>query len=300
MDRAAAMEILVAAVDRGGFTAAAEHLGVTPSAVSKAVTRLEQRLGVRLLERTTRRIVPTPAGQDYLAASRLILGAIDDADATAMEGSGRPQGRLRINSGISFAMRQLAPVLVNFSEAYPDVRLDLTVEDRICDVVGEELDLAIRTGPVGDERLAARRFAEVRRVIVASPAYLDRHGVPKRPADLARHACLAITTTPDMARWPFREEGQITHVAVQGPVRIGTAEGALALALADVGIARVGDMLAAPAIREGRLIRLLAETHVDDPIPMHLVFPPGRQRLPKVRAFLDFVSARFSDSPWRL
>lgn len=300
MDRTTAMEILVSAVDRGGFTAAADHLGVTPSAVSKAVTRLEQRLGVRLLERTTRRIVPTPAGQDYLAACRRILGAIDDAEAAAMEGSGRPQGRLRINSGISFAMRQLAPALVAFGEAYPDVRLDLTVEDRICDVVGEELDIAIRTGPVGDERLAARRFAEVRRVIVASPAYLDRHGVPKRPADLSRHACIVITTTPDMGRWPFREQGQIAPVAVQGPVRIGTAEGALALALADVGIARVGDMLAAPAIREGRLIRLLAETHVDDPIPMHLVFPPGRQRLPKVRAFLDFVSDRFRESPWRL
>jgi len=300
MDRAEAMEILVAAVDRGGLTAAAVHLGVTPSAVSKAITRLEQRLGVRLLERTTRRIVPTPAGQDYLDSARRIIGAIDDAEAVAMASGGCPQGRLRVNSGISFAMRQLAPALVAFGAAYPDIRLDLTVEDRICDVIGEELDVAIRTGPVTDERLAARRFAEVRRVIVASPAYLERHGVPKRPADLARHACLAITTTPDMARWPFREDGQLSQITVQGPVRIGTAEGALALALAELGIARVGDMLAAPSIREGRLVRLLADTHVDDPIPMHLVFPPGRQRLPKVRAFLDFVSARFSASPWRL
>ncbi|MCA0320006.1 MAG: LysR family transcriptional regulator [Proteobacteria bacterium] len=300
MDRAAEMEILVAAIDRGGFTAAADHLGLTPSAVSKVISRLEARLGVRLVERTTRRIALTAEGRTFYAAARGIIGAIDEAEASVMEARGRPQGVLRVNCGTAFAMIQLAPVLSDFMTAHPGVSLELGIEDRIADIVGEDIDVGIRTGPVGDDRLVARRFADVRRVIVASPAYLQRMGRPTQPDDLARHVCIPIATTPDMALWPFVSAAGPRFVEVRGPVRVGTAEGAHALALGGVGIARLGDLVVARSIREGALVPLLEDSHIAEPVPMHLVFPAGRQRLPKVRVFLDFVMDRFSRSPWRV
>lgn len=300
MDRATEMAILVAAVDRGGFTAAADHVGLTPSAVSKAISRLEARLGVRLMDRTTRRIALTAEGRSYYEAARAILGAIDDAEAAVVETRGRPTGVLRINSGISFAMRELAPALASFRAACPEVGIDLAVEDRIADVVAEDIDVAIRTGPVQDDRLVARRFAEVRRVIVASPAYLAAHGTPRAPADLARHDCISIVTTPQMALWPFREGSGIHQQEVTGPFRVSSAEAAHTLALAGLGIARLGDMVAARSLREGHLVALLQDSHAAEPVPMHLVFQPGRQRLPRVRAFLDFVMDRFSRRSWAL
>lgn len=298
MDRATEMAVLVAAVERGGFTAAADHVGLTPSAVSKAVSRLEARLGVRLLERTTRRIALTAEGRSYYEAARSILGAIDDAEATVMESRSRPTGTLRINSGASFALLQLVPALAAFRAACPEVTIDLGIEDRIADVFSEDIDVAIRTGPVGDDRLVARRFADVRRVIVASPAYLSAHGTPRVPADLARHACIPIATSPQMALWPFRTTDGIRQIEVTGPIRVGSAEAAHTLALAGLGIARVGDVVAARSLHRGDLVALLPDSHATEPVPMHLVFQPGRQRLPRVRAFLDFAMDRFGGGTW--
>lgn len=300
MDRAAEMDVLVSAIDRGGFTAAADHLGLTPSAVSKTITRLEARLGVKLVERTTRRIALTPEGRTFYESARRIIGAIDDAEASVMETRGRPQGILRVNSGITFAIGELAPVLSDFMADYPDITLELDIEDRIADIIGEDLDIGIRTGPIGDERLVSRRFADVMRVIVASPAYLARRGRPTHPDDLARHVCIPIATTPEMAIWPFITAGGLRQIEVRGPVSVGSASGAHALALGGVGIARLGDLVVARSIREGLLVPLFEDSHVAEPVPMHLVFPPGRQRLPKVRAFLDFITTRFSNSPWKI
>lgn len=298
MDRATEMAVLVAAVDRGSFTAAAGHVGLTPSAVSKAVSRLEVRLGVRLLERTTRRIALTAEGRAYYEAARAILGAIDDAEAAVIESRGRPTGTLRINSGASFALLQLVPALAAFRAACPEVAIDLAIEDRIADVIGEDIDVAIRTGPVGDDRLVARRLTHVRRVIVASPTYLRAHGTPRVPADLARHACIPIATTPRMALWPFRSADGVRQVEVTGPIRVGSAEAAHTLALAGLGIARVGDVVAARSLHRGDLVPLLEDSHADEPVPMHLVFQPGRQRLPRVRAFIDFAVDRFGSGRW--
>jgi DNA-binding transcriptional LysR family regulator len=300
MDRAAEMEILVAAIDRGGFTAAAGHLALTPSAVSKAMTRLEVRLGVRLVERTTRRIALTPEGRTFYEAARKIIDAIDDAEAGVTEARGRPQGTLRITSGVAFGINHLAPVLADFTAAYPRITVDLSIADRSADIIGENFDIGIRTGPAGDDRLVGRRFAEMRRAIVASPAYLERHGTPRHPDDLVRHTCITLTTTPHLSVWSFRLGRELRSVETRGPVGVDNAAGVLALALGGVGIARLGDFVVAQPIREGRLVPLFETTHVAEPTPMHLVFPPGRQRLPKVRVFIDFIMERFSRTPWKL
>ncbi|HEV2605718.1 MAG TPA: LysR substrate-binding domain-containing protein [Microvirga sp.] len=294
------MAVLVAAVDQGGFAAAADSLGLTASGVSKTVSRLETRLGVRLLERTTRRIAPTPEGAQYIETARRILADIEEAEAALVEGRGRPQGRLRVNSGVAFAVHQLAPALGTFSIRYPDVQLDLQVTDRIVDLAAEGADLAIRTGAVSDERLVARGFGEIRRVICASPNYLESRGTPRGPADLQGHACINMLSSPHLSLWPFRGDGGVHLVETRGPLNVDNAEAALALGLAGQGLIRLGDFVVANAVRDGRLVAVLKECHHVEPVPISLVFPPGRQRLPRMRVFLDFIMERFHASPWRL
>lgn len=301
MDRAQEMAVLVAAVDQGGFAAAAKALGLTPSGVSKTVSRLEARLGVRLLERTTRRITPTHEGAQYIEAARHILADMDEAEAAVIEGRGRPQGRLRVNSGVAFAVHQLAPTLGEFSERYPQVRLDLQVTDRIVDLAAEGADIAIRTGPVVDDRFAVRRFGEIRRVICASPDYLSRAGTPKSAADLQAHVCINMLPSPYLSLWPFRQaDGAISLIETRGPLNVDNVEAALAFGLAGQGLIRIGDFVVANAVREGRLVPVLTDIHHVEPVPISFVFQPGRQRLPRVRVFMDFVVERFQASPWRL
>jgi DNA-binding transcriptional LysR family regulator len=299
MDRATEMEILVVAIDRGSFTAAADRLGLTPSAVSKAVSRLEDRLGVRLIERTTRRIALTAEGRTFYDASHRILGDISDAEASVMEFSGRPQGVLTVNSSVAFALSQLAPALPDFVEAYPDIRLDLQIADRRVDIIAENIDIGIRTGPVGDERLVSRRFNDFCRVIVASPAYLAHRGTPTHPDELARHTCINHSAA-GMASWPFRIGHDVRQVETRSSVLADAAASTFALVLAGVGISRLAGFIVAEAIRDGRLVPLFEDCHVSEPVPLHLVYQPGRQRLPKVRVFLDFVSRRFGANVWKL
>lgn len=293
MDRAAEMEILVTAIDRGGLTAAAERLDLTPSAVSKAITRLERRLGVKLLERSTRRVTPTAEGQSFCEAARRIIGAIDEAEAGVMASRGSPRGTLRVTCGVAFGTHLLAPVLGAFTDRYPEVTVELGITDRRVDLIAANLDIGIRTGPVGDDRLVGRRFAEVRRVIVASPAYLERRGHPLHPDDLARHVCIVPSNAPGLSLWPFVIDGEIRRQEVRGAVTVDDAASIHALALGGLGIARVADTIVAGSIATGQLVSLFEAQHAADPVPMHLVFPPGRQRLPKVRAFLDFIMAAF-------
>jgi DNA-binding transcriptional LysR family regulator len=301
MDRAHEMAIMIAAVDHGGFAAAAAVLHLTPSGVSKAVSRLEARLGVRLLERTTRRLTPTLEGAQYIDAARRILADMNEAEAAIVAGRGRPQGRLRVNSSVAFVVHQLAPALRAFREQYPDVQLDLQVTDRLVDLAAEGADVGIRTGAVGDERLVARRFGEIRRVICASPEYLSRAGRPQAPADLEAHACINMLSAPHLSLWPFRaSDGTVSLVETRGPLNVDNAEAALALGIAGQGLIRLGDFVVAGAVREGRLVPVLTDVHHVEPVPISLVFPPGRQRLPRLRVFLDFVLEQFHSSPWRL
>jgi len=293
------MAAFVRAVEHGGFSAAARDLGLTPSAVSKLVTRLEARLGVRLLNRTTRRIALTPEGEAFFHRSQRILSDIEEAENEAASFRARPRGMLRMNVGTAFGMHQLAPALPEFLARYPEMQVELAVTDRIVDLIEEGADLGIRTGTLADSSLVARRICDLERVICATPGYLRAHGTPAHPDDLRSHNCLRLAGLPALWRWPFDTREGVRLVEVTGNATASDAETLLRLALAGVGIVRIVDAVAGEALADGRLVPVLAKSHHVEPVPMHAVYPQGRHRSPKVAAMVDFLVERFAHAPWR-
>ncbi len=300
MDPATDMRVFVRVVERGSFSAAAKDLHLTPSAVSKVMTRLEDRLGVRLFHRTTRRLALTPEGETYGLRARDILDAIEDAETEVARSGTTPRGRLRVNSGTAFMLHELAAALPDFLARYPEIEVELAVTDRVVDLLAENADIAIRTGPVDDPSLVARKIADVKRGIFAAPSYLERHGTPATPEDLVHHDCIVFSSIPEAKRWPPFHGGSKMRI---GPVTnrliIDDAEVALRLAIAGAGILCVSDMLAGEAVRRGDLVPLLFGHYMVEWLPVSVVYPQGRHRMAKVRAFVDFLVERFSHAPWR-
>jgi DNA-binding transcriptional LysR family regulator len=288
----------VRVVERGGFAAASKDLGVTASAVSKLVTRLEDRLGVRLLHRTTRRLALTPEGEIYHLRARDILAAIDDAEAEVSRAGQRPRGRLRVSCVTAFAFHQLTPALPHFLARFPDIELELGVTDRVVDLLAQNVDVAIRSGSIDDGSLVARKIAEIRRGLYAAPEYLDRHGVPHDSDELCAHDCIILSRIPSSHRWPFQGNGKTKIVQINSRAIVDSGEAALRLAIAGGGIARLADLIVCEAVADGRLVPVLADTHVVEPVPLSAVYPHGKHRMPKVRAFLDFLVERFGHAPW--
>jgi len=286
------IECFVRAVDLGSFAAVGIEIGLTPSGVSRIVTRLEDRLGVKLIHRTTRRLALTPEGETFLAHARGILGAVEAAHAAVASTHGRARGHIRLNSGTAFAKHRLARLLPDFIAQYPDITIDLSVSDQRIDPISERVDVTIRVGPLADSELIAVRLGEVRRVIAASPHYLAVHGTPHKPADLLRHNCLLLSGFSRLSRWPLFENGKRVLVAAKGNVTSDSAELLLDLALAGIGILRLGDFLGESALAQGRLIPLMADCHDDDPQPITALLLPDRQSIPRVRALVDFLKAR--------
>ena len=292
MNRTAASDeiaIFVRVVERGGFAAAAEETGLTPSGVSKAVTRLEDRLGVKLLQRTTRRLMLTAEGETLLSRGRDILAAIEATEAEVMAARGKPRGLIRVNTGTAYAKHRLGPVLPEFRTRYPEIELMVSVADRRIDVIGDQVDVAIRTGPLTDSSLVARRLGDARRVIAASPSYLARHGEPKQASDLAGHTCLQIAGLSRLSEWPLRVDGKVTQVQVRPAVTCDNADILAEMALAGLGIVRLASFVIEDAIADGRLVPLMEDCHVSEPVPITALMPPGRQHLPRVRALVDFL-----------
>ena len=300
MESNLAMLAFVRAVEHNGFTPAARDLGVTPSAVSKLVTRLERRLGVRLLNRSTRHLALTPEGEVYFERVQRIIGEIADAESEVMRFGVRPSGRVRMTLGTAFATYALVPALPEFMARYPEISLDLIITEVAVDLAETGADLAMRIGPLGDAPLAARRIGELERVISAAPAYLDRHGVPRAPEDLAKHNCLTVSGVPGQAEWPFRGPSGVRSVPVRGTITVNNAETLYELALQGLGIIRLSDIIVGPAIRSGRLVPILTDVHRPEPLPLHAVYPPFRRRPPKVGAVIDFLVEKFGSVPWRL
>jgi DNA-binding transcriptional LysR family regulator len=298
MDATADMRTFVRVVERGSFSAAAEELEITPSAVSKLVTRLEDRLGVRLLHRTTRRLALTPEGETYHLRARDILAAIADAEIEVSRG-GDPQGRLRVNSVIPFALHQIAQALPDFIARYPRIEVEIAATDRVVDLLVENTDVAIRTGPIDDPSLVVRKIAVVERGIFASPTYLARRGTPHSFDELAVHDCIRLSSSLAGRRWLFHDCGRVKALEVQSRIVVDNSEAALQLALASAGIIRVCDIVVGNAVRDGRLVELLTDSHVTEPTPLSAAYPLGQHRMPKVRAFIDFLVERFSHAPWR-
>jgi DNA-binding transcriptional LysR family regulator len=290
------MNAFVRVVERGSFAAAAGDLGITPSALSKLVTRIEDRLGVRLLTRTTRRLVLTAEGELFVARSRDILASIEAAEAEVTAASQMPRGHLRISVGTTYA-RQILAALPNFLARYPEITVELLVSDRQIDLVAEQVDLAIRSGWLGDSTLVARKLHDAKRLICASPHYLEKHGSPRVPADLLRHNCLTLAGFGQFNQWPFHTSEGINRLAVSGSLATDNADVLLDAAVAGLGIARLADFVVARARQEGALVPLLEDTHLSEPFPVHVVTVPGRHRTPRVKAFTEFMAAQMAGWP---
>lgn len=293
------MAAFVRSVELGGFSAAARTLGLTPSAISKLVTRLEDRLGVRLLNRTTRSLALTPEGEAYLHRSQRILADIAEAEGEVAQFRALPRGLLRINVGTAFGMHQLSPALPEFLQRHPEVQVELTVTDRLVDLIEEGADMGIRTGVLADSSLVARKICDLERVICASPAYLKQHGTPKKPSDLHAHNCLRLAGFPSLWRWPFDTPAGVRPIEVAGNVLANNAESLMQLAIVGAGIVRLVDAVVGEQIRAGRLVAILEDCHHAEPLPLSVVYPHGRHRSPKVAAIADFLVEKFSHAPWR-
>ena len=293
------MTAFVRAVETGGFSAAAREMGLTPSALSKLVTRLEDRLGARLLTRTTRRLQLTAEGEAFFNRARPILSAMAEAEAEVAEAGTHPRGLLRLHCGSAFGMHQLTPAIPRFLEKHRDIELDITINDQLPAPGDDNFDLTLRIGALDESSAVARRICNLERVICAAPSYLERFATPRTPDDLQRHNCLWITTLPALRRWPFDTDDGIRVVHIGGNVVANNAETVLQLAMAGVGITRLTDVIVGEAIRRGALVPILTDWHHVEPVPLFVTYPSGRHLAPKVRAMVDFLVAEFGHAPWR-
>ena len=288
-DRARALEVFAAVAEEGSFSAAGRRLGLTPSAVSRTGDRIEERLGVRLLLRTTRALTLTAEGRSDLSAARRILTDLDDAEQ-AIADLGAPRGRLRVSAALSHGRLCIVPLLGAFAARYPHILIDINLTDALVDIAGGQADIGIRFGPLADSALTARRLGESRRVIVASPDYLARHGTPRVPEDLHDHNCLNFNFRRAEPVWPFRKDGRDYALSVHGAIEANNGETLGQLAIAGVGVTRVGAFSVAADIAEGRLVPLLESYNPGDIEEIHAVFAGGANMPARVRAFVDYLA----------
>lgn len=270
--------------------------------MSKLIARLEERLGVRLIQRTTRRLNLTHEGVAYYQRSLGILKEIEEIEQTIGQAQALPRGVLKVNAAVAFAEHQIVPYLREFLDLYPDVHVELTVTDQVVDLVQEGVDVAIRINVRPNSLLVARLLAEDQRIICASPRYLEQHGTPKSPADLADHNCLTwVGNQGRLNDWPFTgPEGQYKQT-VSGSVEVNSGETLYDLVRHDVGIARLAELVVGNDIKAGRLVHLLPAYHQSDPLTVHAVYPHRRHLQGKVRAFVDFLVRKYSPQPpWRV
>src|SRR5258708_1816598 len=296
----AEMAIFERVAERGSFAGAAEDVSLSPSAVAKLITRLEQRLRVRLINRTTRRLALTAEGETYRERVREILGAIEAAESEIASAHASPRGHLRVHTFPVIAAHELAPALPEFLARHPHITFDFMVTNRSVDLVGENVDVSLRMGPLEDSGLVAGKMVALRRVVCASPASLARHGQPAEPADLGRHACLTLSRNPGSASWPFRVDGELVRIDVKGPVSADSADMLLQLAIGGVGILRLSEHVVARSIHEGLLQPLLQDAQDPESYPLFALQPPGRHQPAKARGFFAFLIERLASAPWRM
>jgi DNA-binding transcriptional LysR family regulator len=295
MDRFDEINAFAAVADARSFTKAAKRLGVSSAQVSKLVARLENRLGARLLNRTTRDVSLTDTGRAYLERARTLLDDFDALEGLVRDQSG-PKGLLKVSAPVSFGANQLTPALLDFAAAYPEVSLDVSQTDRIVNLVEEGFDVAVRIGQLPDSSLVARRLAPVRIVTCAAPAYLEAAGAPAAPQDLARHECIIDTNARDPSVWVYGQGNERHEVRVHGRLRFAGADACVAAARRGLGIASTPAFSAADDLRDGRLIPLLC-AYEPQLIYVHAVYPHARHLAAKVRVFVDFLAERYAGEP---
>ncbi|MCP4559491.1 MAG: LysR family transcriptional regulator [Bosea sp.] len=291
-NRSGEMEVFAAVVERGGFSAAAKLFGMTPSAVSKLVTRLEARLGARLVNRSTRKLQLTAEGQAFHQRCVTILSDIAEAECEAAAGRA-PRGRVRVNANVAFGNQILLPLVPAFLAEHPELSVDLVFTDQVVDLLEERADIAIRVapGPLRGNQLMARKIGESAVAVVASPDYLARHGEPKTPADLARHNLIGFNFARSVEGWPFRVDGTLISVAAVGNTQVGDGEIARQLAVAGIGLARLGRFHVEAEIAAGRLVTVLDDFNPGDIEVIHAVYLGQGGFVPaRMRAFIDFLA----------
>ena len=296
MDGIGDIRTFIAVADARSFAAAARRLQISPAQAAKLVARLEDRLGARLLHRTTRDVSLTDVGWAYLERARGLVDEFDALETSVRDAAKGPRGVLKVSAPVSFGALQLQPALLAFAAAYPELGLEVSYADRAVNLVDEGFDVAVRIGHLSDSSLVARRLAVTRVVACTSPEYLARTGAPKVPGDLTGHEVILDLNQRDPSHWPFLDAGRRLDVQVQGRLRFSRAEACLAAAREGWGIAREPAFAAAEDLCSGRLAVVLAAFE-PAPLPIHAVYPHARHLAAKVRAFVDFLAERFAGEP---
>lgn len=293
-NRIGEMQVFLRVVEAGSFSEAARLLRMAPSTISKLITRSEARLGVRLIERSTRRLALTAEGHAYYDRSQALLLELDDIERGLSRGAATAGGTVRVNTSVGFGVHGLEPLLPAFWQAHPDIVVDLSLSDEIVDLYLDRTDVAFRIGPLQDSTLVARRLGAARRRIVGSPAYLAQRGTPSSVDDLVGHRCLGFNFRRSAPIWPLRESGRIVDRAVAGPLVANNGETLRRAALAGAGLARLADFHLRDDLAAGRLIEVLPEAVIGDEEQIHAIFLGGARLPQRVRVFLDFVCPRLA------
>jgi DNA-binding transcriptional LysR family regulator len=295
MDRITSMQAFVQVVDSGSFAGAARRLSVSPAVVTGAVQSLEKRLGVQLLNRTTRKVNLTEVGRGFYERCSRILAEIDEAESLASALQASPRGLLRLNTSVALA-RLVTPLIGAYVALYPEVSFELVMSDHMVDLVEEGFDLALRTGPLPDSSLRVRRLGMGRMVLCAAPHYVAQHGTPEHPRDLARHNCLVYVNSDLGSRWRFSGPDGEHEVGVSGNLRSNSIEGLRSAVLAGLGAALLPTIIVADDLKAGALVELLPRYSTSE-VVVQAVYPPGRHVSAKVRTFLDFLVERLCTIP---
>jgi DNA-binding transcriptional LysR family regulator len=291
-NRTGEIEAFLRTVEGGSFAAAAKLLRQTPSAVSRSVARLESRLGVRLLTRSTRSLALTPEGEKYRLQAQRILLDLDELERSFASDKNEPRGRLRVSASLPFGVHRLLPALPEFLERYPKITLDVSLNDAVIDLVGERMDVAIRHGPLRDSSLRARKLGSSRWMVVAAPAYIHRHGMPQSPKDLDHHNCLNFNFRRAIEGWTFRSGNRVRQHHVSGNFLGNTGEALRLMCIGGAGIARLADFLIGDDVRAGRLVPLLDDYIKSDSEDIHALYVGHSRLASRVRVFMDFLAER--------
>ena len=282
------MAVFARVAQEGSLSAAARALGLTPSAVSRVITRTELRLGTRLLLRTTRAISLTPEGEAYLRGARRILADMAEVEE-AIADQGVPKGRLRVSAALGHGRMAIVPLVAAFSAQYPNIVVDLALGDEVVNILSGEADVAVRFGQLPDSPLTARKIGETGQVVVASPDYLRRHGTPLKPEDLTNHNCLRFNFRRAEPNWPFRSGDEILFIKISGNIECSSGEALAQLARVGAGIARIGQFTVAEDIERGNLVPLLEAWNPGDMEPISAVCVGGPAMPARVRVFVDYL-----------
>jgi DNA-binding transcriptional LysR family regulator len=289
MDRIDAMQVFVAVADLEGFAPAARKLKLSPSAVTRLIAALEERLGARLLQRTTRSVTLTDAGSRYLERARRILADVEEAERAAEGERTRPSGRLVVSAPLGFGRLHVSPVMSVYLKRYPEVSGELRLEDRMINLVEDGIDLAVRIGHLADSTLVARHVGEMRRIVVASSTYLKARGEPKTPEAIASHDTIQFGTAVGVADWRFLEAGKEIRITYAPRFSSNSSDAAIQYAAEGGGLTRVMAYQAAEALKAGKLRIVLKEFELPA-VPIHIVYPTSRLLSAKVRTFIDLVT----------